>query len=1368
MIIANMFNELKTFKGGKSTLEEAVVDIVDKSKEVIEARAGHTSLDSRLKDMQELINNKSMDISDVYNQINQVKDETIAAIPKATVEVIRDTNKDIIVALDNKISHKEDILNIPPGGSATLVNENEFYVSKAYMSSLDSVAVTKSITFDNDTKVAYDKSIETLGSGIIAANGIAGIYELPLVAVDVLQTEEMDTAYVQNLCNIVSDYCSVWKDAANQVKYVNHLVNAFREGKEWNVNRAYVSFVLTFTEPIQLAKIQSELSTNSNSITYTVDYSNDGVNWTNVTYGGGTLIDFTLPTFQTVKYLKFGFNAFDSVQGRYIKIKNTKVHTPLYSHESSVVETLEPVIFDYYNSQIKIKTKNPTDSHRLIEHKYAITNQTDSGPEKDWFTYIPATMNLTAKMFKNSRGFRVVKDVIKNNYRFDIRSQTYIDLKTQSASPASSVNGSFGSCTISKGDTSYSENNAWMPGTQIIMFVEAIVKGQTYRVPLTMSNINNIITTTIGGIEFKVTIRLLDTRVVKVSIVPALESEGAKMVADSIKVTFVSPRNMYNNKSYWDRTDSNAPMTEYTYLASGHPYVIKRVDSLYQVGHTYDFFWFWGFRTDWSPYNNSEVGATCSIISRDMYSGTLTNSVAVGNMYVNTVERKNCEMPVTVYLGTGGETVLQPIIQNDISNVQTLNINPLFINDDKYIAKQYIADAKLTAIIPQQTVSQIDNITYAVSFDGYNYFTYNPDTTKWIPFTEDNGMTSAVITTLNDTQFSAIRNGSEWLYIKATIKGLDSTISNITLNFETDKFISIKEYEIFDKGMSKAVIESMSPGSLQTSIFKVSPVLYIASVAKADYNAFRYQITGYDISDYKDVKWQEIDNNKVKEYLLGNGTLMYKNNDTITQYVKVIRNIIKNQVAVIDVIEDTKEMINVLQNAQATLLDQIEKVNQNVNVMHDTFLATGSVPAELPNVVLPSVQEYITPVLAPQDVYTIDNVSALRGVQVWEDKQNFIGFSDKLVYENGNKDTYSSSLISIGDDGAKLAVDYDKDNPYLCPENIVQKPSNVLIKYPMFDLSLTRAADSGGDIATIIDSTIWSQDFTYAGTYRMDLGYTSFWNLPGENQRWVDLVFDFRENVYLYNLQQMTFARYNPDHWSQSSFPNQITTISWSYDNKEYTDIAKYTNARDFMTQPINRELRYLRIRCELPYSVNKGAGWVSFSNVDIYFCPVKYVHDTEAYVYNTDAIDTTNWTNINQIKVDRFIDHNPAEMKFLLSDDPGHSQWKYWNGSQWLATPNISMATAMSIETLLSLTAVQLNQLTRGSLYVCAIMKTTDIWKTPVLRSIEILHDKYDTYNYYEMIDPHSLGMRYFINDKKLTFVNNTNGSKKLKIVIL
>jgi hypothetical protein len=41
-------------------------------------------------------------------------------------------------------------------------------------------------------KGCYDKLLKTLG-WYHSANGIAGISELPLVAVDVLQTEEMDT-----------------------------------------------------------------------------------------------------------------------------------------------------------------------------------------------------------------------------------------------------------------------------------------------------------------------------------------------------------------------------------------------------------------------------------------------------------------------------------------------------------------------------------------------------------------------------------------------------------------------------------------------------------------------------------------------------------------------------------------------------------------------------------------------------------------------------------------------------------------------------------------------------------------------------------------------------------------------------------------------------------------------------------------------------------------------------------------------------------------------------------------------------------------------------------------------------------------------
>jgi hypothetical protein len=83
-------------------------------------------------------------------------------------------------------------------------------------------------------------------------------------------------------------------------------------------------------------------------------------------------------------------------------------------------------------------------------------------------------------------------------------------------------------------------------------------------------------------------------------------------------------------------------------------------------------------------------------------------------------------------------------------------------------------------------------------------------------------MTISTLTALNDSQFELLRKGDDTIYIKVIIKGLEATINNITLNFENDKYVIIKENEISTKGMTKSVIENMKPGTLQASIFNLS------------------------------------------------------------------------------------------------------------------------------------------------------------------------------------------------------------------------------------------------------------------------------------------------------------------------------------------------------------------------------------------------------------------------------------------------------------------------------------------------------------------------------------------------------------------
>jgi hypothetical protein len=352
--------------------------------------------------------------------------------------------------------------------------------------------------------------------------------------------------------------------------------------------------------------------------------------------------------------------------------------------------------------------------------------------------------------------------------------------------------------------------------------------------------------------------------------------------------------------------------------------------------------------------------------------------------------------------------------------------------------------------------------------------------------------------------------------------------------------------------------------------------------------------------------------------------------------------------------------------------------------------------------------------------------------------------------------------------GCEIIRTWDTTNPYYCNENPTSSvgswgPNS----YPWFDLTCSRAGN-GGSIAAMFDNAALPGNFWGFNTVTSGLGAN--WNLPGEAARYVDIIFDFRQLRFVNYISNLRFADANIASTDQNAPPelNQITTFSWSVDGLEYTQVAQYTGYKTGLTVNFNKECRYVKIRLENPYSINRGAGYVGLSMLDIYVSEIHYDYDKEYYVYNTDPINTTTWLNINKITVDRYIDHGFADMKFALCDTEEPTLWKYWNAgtSTWLTTSSLTMANAMTIETLLALTEDQLNLLDRGNLRIAAIFKTTDRFKTPVLRNVGFVHDD-SSEKCYILSDSNNVQVSFGVDNKMLIVKNATPGDKKLKLVV-
>lgn len=1363
--LEKLYNEIVLAKRTSSTLDSEIDNRLSSFPEIVSARDGFSSLKDRLENLQnEVISNK-LDDADVDNKISSLKKELLdkmPSIPKAAV--IEDSSKDILVSLDTKTATKEDILTIEPTSNAILYNGNSNYVAKAYVSAANLNTALKSVSYDNDSCVSYDKNLQLLKGGSLLSMVEPDLYELPLNTALISSNDFYDAAIVGNLLNIVTDYNS-FKD-----NYNNHLINCFNE-RAWNINREYVTITFSFYEPISLCKFHLDSAVSGTMSKVTVQSSMDGITWTDIYTGPSTKMEFTLPNSTLVKNLKFTIDAHDGISSRTITLNSLKLYSEKYNTASNLISMLQPIILDEDFDKINIETKSSTENSKFNLTKYAITNINEN---KNHFTYIPKNYTLIPSDFYSSKGYRVVTDSIENHYKFDTSNSLYITTENYDKSPSPSINGTLGTSTITK-EGSYSTSNSWLPYGNIIYKASIIYNGATYEIPISMDNIDNTIYVTLGNLSLTLKIRLLKNSVLKVDI----NLDGENIKVDSLKVDLFGAYNLNNGNTYWDTIFSTMDNYTNNEIIRGIPIDLLNVNVDYNLAHTIT-----AYSKDYEYYtgNISENGA-CAIIPHDNYSGqSVVSKTLLTNVYNTTYEKRNISLPATIYLGCDGTKDLASSIDKDIVNVERNTSKPVYTFDEEFTAKVYIGNSNtLSAILPSQTALSIDSIGYAISFDNYKYYVFNPDNSDFTIYT-NKGMSINALQKVNDSVIAKIRNDSQWIYIKIKITDVNASVQNITLNFDKSSFIKIDSTDILDKGMPKRVIEAISPEDLVSQLFSVSPVFLIATSVKSIYPCYRYELEGFDIYNYMDIHWQEIDNVNVVEYLLGDNSLMYKNNSKDTKLIKVVRTLIENQSAVVDVRNETKEALAVIENNEAMAKEDMIKLKQSIDLMHDTFLNSGTVPGELPDVVLPSIREIELPMLHSGDTYLIKDIYNLRNVQVWEELTSFVGYTDTLTFNKSMCQNYTTNLIDVKDGGAVLSQDYDRDNPYMCPEAPISYSSDPTgpYVYQMFDLSCSVAPSANSMEAFIEDSgkvgNYWGWDYDAWGSnywwhndkWSINNETVTIWDLPGEATRWVDVIFDFRNPVYINYLNNLYFGQWTQSGWNATSgLGNQITTFYYSLNGKEYTTVNQpYCGDKRNLTVMFNVELRYLKIRLELPYSVSKGAGRVAFAGVDLYFSPVHYIHNTEAYVFNTIPINTASWLNFKGFNVDRFIDHNPCEMKFLLSDDENHNVWKAWDGSKWQSCGEISLASAMSIETLLSLNKDQLNLLTKGSLYVCAIMETTDIWKTPVLSSVEILHDDL-TEPYYRLLQPYNMDLNYSSVHHTLTAINTTGGDLKTKLVI-
>lgn len=1377
-IIANIYNEIKNFKGERATLqdaiEETVLQQVGGNGEIIGARGGHQSIDDRLRSMESIVNTHAVDTNMVLENVEQTKLEILARMPENVTEVIRDASKEMLISLENKVRTREDFLSVGPNQTALLPGLGMDYISKAYVKTTDSIVPVSSILFDSTEKAAFDENKSQVVDGAVRARIASDLFSIPLETAERIRSEvsSMDAVAVPGHLSAVANYTS--KAGAG------HLANIFNSNLAWVVANGNIRLDFSFQGSVQVKEVLLNITSTSSTLQYKVQYSQDGALWTEAKTGTGNLVASFFNALK-MSYLRIELTTAAGETGKTITLSNLQIKTLQYESKSGLIVSTKPVIATHSEEDILIQPRADVMPSLHSDARYALSVWSSERDERETLSYIPEIIAVTPNLFRDESGMSPSENTLSSRHLRDLNAKLcarFLDVE----STGLTLSGEVGTVSIDRATYAEDVANAWQTDDQVAMGVEFKLNGTRHVVAISEANLNGSYIVTVGGVELKVRILVSGEQSLRVDILPI--QTGQDIIAEDISIVFHAPLRQEETTIY-TQTDSSTSVSYKTIDTKDRSIQTFAFGSDYR---TYDYHENEQGQAiyNYSPFNRSVSGFAGTIIGKDVYAGRyssaydnedITNAVRLQKRYGT---KKNCGLPATVFLATD-TSHLEDAVDSHLQAFFSESRNPVFSPTKTYETKTYIANQKISNISPREVALTPDAIRYALSFDGDAYYVFDVETDTWVPFAVAQ-MTSQALTSIPEGAFEKIRHGSEWLYLKIIFYEVNSEVSQIDVQMQSDAFVVIEEGEVQSKGMTLPSLQRMKPGTLRADVLSQTRFFYLATSMSNYIPSERYAVSGHDVLNWRDVRWQEIDNVTIKEYDVGYRALSYENLTTEPVILRVVRTLIENRTGVIDTTDSLKDEVLSLTEQQKETLGFAKLLQQNVGLLHESFVNTGSVPVDLPTVLLPDIKEFESDWVEPDDTFAIESVEKLRGVQVWESKDAYVPYSEHLLLNESTKDRFLAYQTVIENDGGLLASDYDRDNPYMAPEDILSY-STLSFSTHMFDVSSTLAPSNTVDprFGTAPFQRILDNQGEHGSTTgdRDEMWYvtkhdTVYWDLPGEDQRWVDIVIDFRNNVYIDKLSNVQFGfRRNEGSFTDAYvIAQQITSFAWSLDGKEYETLYTQNGTSAYSKLGINvdfkKELRFVRIRLERPYSSSKGKGIVTFKNVNILYCPVRYVHNSEGYIQNKTGIDTSNWSEFSQIQVDRFIDHNPAEMRFALSDSPNASAWKYWSGATWVTTANPTIASSMSIETLLSLTKTQLDLLNKGTLYIRAIFETTDIFKTPVLRSVSFLHTESESTRHFDIIDPSTAGLRYYENDKRMILQNKSGTKKRFKVILL
>lgn len=1377
--LANLYNQLKGFVGdtGRS-LSEEVDHRIKNNDEVIKARKGHGALIDKVNAIDTSIDDVSCVISDTRARVDRTE-ESITGINqeintiKTTVPTVEIENGNhLLVNLSSRPSHKTESFSLDPGAKHKLSMSNEHYVTQLYVrDNFINQEVNMPINVDTSH---FDKTINELKDGSLYSIS-TGEMKMPLS--NMLMANELhdDIAFVPGLCYIQGTTTSPYFNEEN------HVVSAFRSGYEWSLKSRMAEIIIEFVHPIEVTKILFNFSANTNQQSVSICRIT-GNNWIEIQKVPSS--DGRIVVNEKLKSIKLAFISLSDQETTLLKIKNIEIFSKEYGTNSNTVSVTE--LINSYDLSGNASIAPIIDIPEDTICKFGIASNGDSD---ECHVLYPSKRHLSAGLFENAYGMHVIdkiKSEIKDSYILDDR----YNHKTPTGKES----------YITIGDTTWNDSRTltFSNGYKLddLTYVKLYIKTKTVEHEFTLSQeyLNKITTFVIDDVEV-----FVEVKSVRNSIKLGVQSESN---IAAVRCELNTVRDIY--------TGTSSNYTSY-YCGSYVTNSYDQVSMLYSLSSTYDCYynsysyrwtwngWSWAWRwvhtsTSRSSFNKTRKQSVIFVDCDSMRSNVCTTSSRNLSEYFNTSFELKDVSNVVAYIGIENDALKALETDGTIVpsyNYSRVSVDNIFIGHMKISKKQ-----KIVRLEPDQYADLTNDVEYFISFNNYNFYTYSYETNAWVQ--SKDGMSMEEVIKIPSYAFEKLFVDED-LYIKIKINNKNAYVNGVNIEFDNEQFETIQVSKIKEYGMNLSDIKSISPSFIIGMASELG-TLAIFMQSEPKLGCWQYVVPGMQLIEYGGTSWLVADSSVAVQHTSGSTCIITNVSDEF-KYFRLEQKYFEDSVVYVGdeiqnkTLNDVEVRVGELTHESNIAQAKLELAEQSIYLLHSAVehMSTDSwydladevpnygesVKFELPTFIIPNRLEVELEPLLPGVSTEINNVDDFGNIQYWDTVKNYVieTIESKATQDLQHQFSYLNGVFA--QDYFEIDKSYDTDNSYLMSRSASNEtPSS----YNTADYSCTSKYQDGTPCsvrgAGLFSIMRYSRDGINGNHSDYASGNLAYFDLPGEDKRFVDIDVDFNESRYIYGLYNMDFNCTGGSGSSSYSWggpttlnSNQQTVILLDiYGNGNWVEHYRYTGLGTNVTCYIQKEVKKIRVRLEIPYASNKGAGTVSLKYFDIYYCPVRYKHEENASIKPVLYYNTGTWDRLVSVRSDATVSGTSTDIRYLFeTNDKMYSNKQYlgFDGNKLIVKPLDVYSNGMTLYEFNSLSEEQLKPLL-GYHYIrpVAILYSSDGLHSPSIKSFELNYSE-KSYTTTSLVPSQDVITRYDRKAKKVIVTNATSSTKTLRAII-